>query len=144
VTFMHFWGGDNPAAEPIKQAIDLFHEQHPDISVTVEEYPTDDVYVPRLNADLAAGTIPDVFLSWPGPLSKPYVESGQLLDLEVYLDKDPEWKNWFVPGTVEQCKYQGFLGSVPIEGFTVPIYYNEEIFAEFGASPPDTYAELKV
>jgi raffinose/stachyose/melibiose transport system substrate-binding protein len=142
LTFIHFWGGDNPAAEPIKKALDLFSARHPDITVKVEEYPTDDVYVPRLNADFAAGTVPDVFLSWPGPLSKPYVESGKLLDLETYLKKDQEWNDWFIPGTVEQCKYKGFQGSVPLEGFSVPIFYNKEIFARFGVKPPNTYDEL--
>jgi raffinose/stachyose/melibiose transport system substrate-binding protein len=142
LTFIHFWGGENPAGQPMRKAVDLYTAKYPAVKIKIEEYPTDDVYVPRLNADFAADTVPDVFISWPGDLSKPYVESKKLLDLAPYLEQDAQWKNSFLPGTIEQCKYAGFQGSVPIEGFTVPIFYNKELFSQYGVKAPSTYAEF--
>ena len=142
ITFAHFWGGSNSNYPALMEVVEQFNEQSSDIFVKVDTYPTDDPYKPKLAADVAANTLPDVFFSWPGPRAKVYVESGTLLDFQKYLDEDPAWRDSFVAGTVQQCTYQGMQASVPIETFGLPIFYNKAIFAKYNLSPPETYDDL--
>jgi raffinose/stachyose/melibiose transport system substrate-binding protein len=142
ITFAHFWGGGKHYTNSLNEAIDRFKAENPNILMKVDSYPTDDPYKPKLAADCAAGTVPDIFFSWPGPRAKVYVESGYLLDITKYLNEDPAWRDDFVAGTLQQCTYKGMQASVPIENFVVPMYYNKEIFAKYNLSPPDTYDDL--
>jgi raffinose/stachyose/melibiose transport system substrate-binding protein len=142
INFAHFWGGGKHYTSSLNEVIDRFGVENPNIYMKVDSYPTDDPYKPKLAADCAAGTVPDIFFSWPGPRAKVYVESGHLLDLKKYLDEDPAWRDDFVAGTLQQCTYKGMQASVPIESFVVPIYYNKEIFAKYNLSPPETYEDL--
>jgi raffinose/stachyose/melibiose transport system substrate-binding protein len=142
INFAHFWGGGKHYTQSLNAVIDRFGVENPNISLKVDSYPTDDPYKPKLAADCAAGTVPDIFFSWPGPRAKVYVESGHLLDLKKYLDEDPAWRDSFVAGTLQQCTYKGMQASVPIESFVVPMYYNKDIFAKYNLSPPDTYDDL--
>lgn len=138
----HFWGPSNTANPPFLELIDQFEARYPNVDITVDTYPADDQFIPRLNADFAADTIPDVFFTWPGLMAKNYYESGKILELSSYLDGDPEWVARYAPGSLETVQYDGQQLSVPLEGFIAPVFYNEAIFADLGLMPPQTFDEL--
>ena len=75
-------------AETIKRFNEADNGYHVNVITTnLEEYDT------KLNALIAAGQAPDVWICNPGPNMTQYVEADVVMDLTDILAKDTEW-NW--------------------------------------------------
>jgi len=120
-----------------QEMLDEFHATHPNIQVFYTPDPEN--YQERVLADFQAGTAPDVFQGccthFPAWAQmgytldlRPYVESD--LDQELINDWDPAQYNAFFTEDGKQFglpKYHGALA----------LYYNKDIFDEYGVDYPD-------
>lgn len=145
ITWM-FWD-DLEATEDLitkgyKEVLDRFNEQYAGkyhvtaITTNLEEYDT------KLNALVAAGQTPDVFICNPGPNLTQYVEAGVAADLtDLLQNQEKDWYATFNDGIFERLTYDGKIMAVPTNFAAACVYYNTDMFKEVGVEPPETYAE---
>ena len=121
------------------KAIAEFEASHPGVTIKFEAF-ANESYKTKIKSAIAANELPDIFFTWAGGFSKPFVESGKVLELDSYYDTYKEE----LPGTVlENVTYDGRLyGSVITTPISV-IFYNKKMFAEQGVKAPTTWDEWK-
>ena len=146
ITWM-FWD-DLEATEDLiskgyKEVIDRFNAEYAGqyhcnvITTNLEEYDT------KLNALVAAGNTPDVFICNPGPNLTQYVEADVAADLtDILTNQESEWYGTFTEGIFERLTYDGKLMAIPTNFAAACVYYNTEIFEEAGVTVPTTFDEL--
>ncbi|MCR5807311.1 MAG: extracellular solute-binding protein [Oscillospiraceae bacterium] len=99
-------------------------------------------YYNKLNALVAAGETPDVFICSPGPQLTDYVEPGVAAPLDDYLAKDG-WKDTFTSDAVfSQQTYDGKIYAVPLNTAAACCFYNTEMFEKAGAKVPTNWDEM--
>lgn len=131
ITFQ-WWGNDERAALT-EEAIDLFEEKHPGITVSTS-FSTIDSYIPKLATQVASNSAPDLFLI-PMESVKEYSEKGATLDLtdyigdEIKIDEISEASQKI--GVVNGTTYGFTLGTA-----TSAWIYNPTVWAEAGAEEP--------
>lgn len=146
ITWM-FWDDLNATEDLIskgyKQVIDRFNEQYKGkyycnvVTTNLEEYTA------KLNALVASGNTPDVFICNPGPNLTQYVESGAAADLTDILKKqESQWYGNFTDGIFERITYDGKIMAVPTNFAAACVFYNTDIFKKAGVEVPKTYDEL--
>ena len=114
-----------------------FENEHPGIHIELQEIP-DSAYVPRLNTALAAGEAPDIIALDAGPDMRAAAAAGYTTDLTSRLDVTS-----LTPSGLSASKVDGRIYGVPIMGaYTVGLYYNRDIFAKQGLTPPKTWDDF--
>ncbi|WP_024856234.1 ABC transporter substrate-binding protein [Ruminococcus albus] len=145
ITWM-FWDDLNATEDLIslgyKQTIERFNKDYEGtyhvtpITTNLEEYYN------NLNAKVAAGETPDVFIVSPGPQLTDYVKPGVAAPLDDYLAKDG-WKDTFTSDAVfSQQTYDGKIYAVPLNTAAACCFYNTEMFEKAGAKVPTTWEEM--
>lgn len=146
ITWM-FWDDLNATEDLVtkgyKAVVDRFNEKYEGqyhcnvVTTNLDEYTT------KLNATIAAGTVPDVFICDPGPRMKQYVDSGITADLtDILQNEEKDWYSTFSDGIFEKITYDGKIMAIPTNFAAACVFYNTEIFEEAGVTPPETYDEL--
>ena len=98
-------------------------------------------YYPKLNALVASGETPDVFIVSPGPNLTDYVEPGVAAPLDDYLADG--WKDTFTSDAVfSQMTYDGKIYAVPLNIAAACAFYNTEMFEAAGVEVPTTWDEM--
>ena len=117
ITWM-FWD-DLEATEDLiskgyKEVIDRFNEEYDGkyhvtpITTNLEEYDG------KLNALIAAGQTPDVYICNPGPNMDVYVNAGAAADLtDILENQEADWYASFTDGIFERMTYDGKIMAVP-------------------------------
>ncbi len=125
------------------QVLDRFNEEYAGkyhvtaITTNLEEYDG------KLNALIAAGETPDVYICNPGPNMDVYVEAGACADLtDILTNQEPEWYASFTDGIFERMTYDGKIMAVPTCFQAACVFYNTEMFEAAGVEVPTTYDEL--
>lgn len=136
ITWM-FWDDLNATEDLIsigyKDVVDRFNADYEGVyhvtpvTTNLEEYYT------KLNALVASGQTPDVFIVSPGPNLDVYVEPGITADLTDYLKQDG-WIDTFNggEGAFSQQTYDGKIYAVPLNIAAACVFYNTEMFAAAG------------
>lgn len=111
--------------------------------VTFEfEMYSNDEYKTKLTTLMAANNVPDMFFTWELGYLQPFVESGKVLSIQPYLDEDEEWKNSFKEGVLDYTTYDGECYAIPTQIAYCTMFYNQDMFDEYGISVPQTYDEF--
>lgn len=106
------------------------------ITTNLEEYSR------MLNARIASGRTPDVFICNPGPNLNDVVAAGAAADLTPILkDKERAWYDSFTTGIFERLTYGGRIMAVPTNFAAALVFYNTELFDKAGVKVPSTYEE---
>lgn len=145
ITWM-FWDDlaatDDLISQGYEQTIERFNKDYEGvyhvtpITTNLEEYYT------KLNALVASGETPDVFIVSPGPNLDVYVDPGIAADLTSYLEADG-WKDTFSSDAVfAQQTYDGKIYAVPLNIAAACVFYNTEMFEKAGCEVPTTWDEL--
>lgn len=146
ITWM-FWDDleatDDLISQGYKEVIDRFNSDYAGqyhctaITTNLEEYYT------KLNALVASGETPDVFIVSPGPNLDVYVDPGIAAPLDDYLNADG-WKDTFSSDAIfSQMTYDGKIYAVPLNIAAACVFYNKEMFSNAGIEEtPATWDEL--
>ena len=144
LTFLHYYTDTNRSAEAeaFRQAVKKYKDENPNITLT--EDATADAIDQKIRILGSANELPDIYLSKYDTLSS-FVQSGQAQPLDPFLDEDPEWKDNFLPGVLEEHVIDGKHYAIPIrQHINNVVYYNKGILKEAGyESFPATYEEFK-
>lgn len=114
-----------------------FHEEHPDIEV---------FYIPdpensdeKMLADMQAGIAPDVF-SGCCEMLPIWAEEGYLLNLHPYVEADLDAAtiaDWDAAQYASFLTPDGMRFALPKYHGALALYYNKELFDEYGVAYPD-------
>lgn len=144
VTISMMMWGDPAELEVWNQIVSDFHQTNPNITVKVEVSDWDS-YWTKVKTMLSAGTPPDVF-AMDAPLYLDYQSRGVLLNLQPYLDKNPDLLNGVYPQTLDAYKTSDGMYGLPRDFQTIVLFYNKDMFDAAGVAYPTadwTYDDLR-
>ena len=138
LTFWHIQTRD-PARSVIDGAVERFKRAHPGVEVEVSRI-ENDAFKIKLAVAMTAGSPPDVFYTWGGGVLADDAAAGRILKLDGLIPAAHlEALN---PAALEFCRSGGGLYGLPADVAAVVFWYNKDIFAANGLTPPATYKEL--
>ena len=145
ITWM-FWDDLNATEDLIslgyKETIDRFNADYEGVYHVTPITTNLEEYYPKLNALVAAGDTPDVFIVSPGANLDAYVTPGVAADLTEVLAADG-WKDTFSSDAVfAQMTYGEGIYAVPLNIAAACVFYNTEMFEKAGVEVPTTWDEL--
>ena len=121
----------------VREMLEEFHAAHPNIRVLYVPDP-DDLEESML-ADMQAGTAPDVFQGCCTFLPI-WAQQGYTLDLRPYVERDLDeafMKDWDAAQYQSLFTKEGVQYALPKYHGALALYYNKDLFDEFGLSYPD-------
>lgn len=129
-------------AKVLQDALTRFEKANPGYKVERAQIPND-AYKTKIKIAFGANEPPCVFMNWGGGGLREYVKAGQVVDLTPYLAKDAAFKDRFIPTAFDATTIQGKVYGLPGENTAATVvYYNTEVFAKAGLTPPKTWPEL--
>ncbi|MCD7735550.1 MAG: extracellular solute-binding protein [Lachnospiraceae bacterium] len=120
----------------VENCVALFEEAYPNVTVNVEVVDADS-YDTILQTKLASDDAPSIFDLSSNYDVGVYQEAGHLADLSDLECLDNVDPDLLLEGQIDGVQY-----GVPIEMSGYGVFYNEEVFEEYGLSVPTTVSEL--
>lgn len=99
-------------------------------------------YKDAIKKAMAANNPPDIFMTWHKGFIEPFIKAERVYPIHDDLEADPEWKNSFLPGILDEFTFQGKVYAVPLGHNVTVVFYNKEIFSRYNLQPPSTYSEF--
>jgi raffinose/stachyose/melibiose transport system substrate-binding protein len=122
------------------KAIEDFENNNKKVTIKHETFENES-YKTKLKTAVSGNDLPDLFYTWGGGFSKPFVESGKVLDIDKYCTD--EYKSMLLKTALENTTYNGKIyGSTYTNPISV-LFYNKKIFKENELEPPTTFKELE-
>jgi len=142
LSIWHNYTGEDLRAKTMRSLIDQYKKDHPNVELDVQGIPPDG-YRPRLKTVAAANEMPDLFVMWPGVMTKEFVSGDLLQPINELLDSKQDWKNNFMPGSFDDFTIDGKTYSAPMAlSPTSILFYNKEIFNKYNVQPPKTWDDM--
>lgn len=119
--------------------VDPFNEANPEYEVVISA--TAD-YETVLKVQMAADNGPDICNMGGPSIVSEYVSSGKILDLTSYVEEsglDEIIYEW----ALNSCKIDDAVYSIPNSYEALLLWYNVDLFEEYGWEEPTTYDELE-
>lgn len=142
LSLWHNYTGDDQRAKTMRAIIEEYQKAHPNVELDIQAIPPDG-YRTRLKTVAAANEMPDLFVMWPGVMTKEFQAGNLIQPINELLDGKPEWKDGFLPGSFDGFTIGSDVYSVPVAlSPTSILYYNKKILEDNGLTPPKTWDEL--
>src|SRR5579863_9776976 len=118
----------------VQQNLNNFEQLHPNIHINWSPIPGD--YPTKMRANVASGTVPDVFYLTPD-MSSEYISSGKLLNLSPYMGKDGVKASDYYTALINPftCT-NGQVYGLPKDWNSLGVFYNKQMFQAAGLSAP--------
>ena len=118
-----------------------FEAANPDIDVITEAVGTDydDLYMKYMTA-IASNSLPNIGIVGQRHGIPQMYESGKLLPIEDYLDE--ESLEDVMPSYWGRFIYDGKRICIPYSSSVPVLYYNADLFNEYGIEPPASFADI--
>jgi multiple sugar transport system substrate-binding protein len=127
LTLWSHWAAEKIKRDYVEDAIKRFEAANPRVKIEASWYEKTALYA-ALKTALRAGTGPDLFYAEPDQVE--YMENALLLDLTPL--------NWAAiePWAKEIWSYQGKPYGLPLEAWTVEVYYNKKLLSDLRVKVP--------
>lgn len=127
LTLWSHWAAEKIKRDFVEDAIKRFEAANPNVKIEASWYEKNALYA-ALKTSLRAGTAPDIFYAEPDQVE--YMDNGLLLDLSSL--------NWSAiePWAKETWSYKGKPYGLPLEAWSVELYYNKKTLADLGVKVP--------
>lgn len=130
---MWSWRGEGEFWKAVEKEI---QKEHPEISLEFRTFiPTE--YDSMLMVAMQSGEGPDILTLRGGPGVKTYAEPNMVVPLTNLLDF-----SLFPDGALKQASFDGEIYGVPFALQTYQIFYNKEMYEQYGLTEPRTWDEL--
>jgi len=138
--FSHIWGADtDPFTPAAKKVIADYQAANKNVKIIVDTN-ENEAYKTKIKAMAAANELPDLFSTWGGGFSKPFIDANRVLQIDEYLTDDIKGK--LVNGTLTNMTYDGKTYGMPFLLSAGALFVNKELFEQNGLTIPTTYEEL--
>ncbi len=136
------WGLTGGDETTYKSSIDAWNADNADETIKLEFF-ANDAYKTKVRTAIGAGQGPTFIYGWGGGVLKSYVDADQIQDLSSLISEHPEVQSRYIPSILESGVINGKTYALPNNKVApVVIYYNKDVFAEAGVTPPKTWDEL--
>lgn len=132
-----FWGA--PELKQLEKVWAAFKEKYPNISVNAEPIPSD--YLTKIQADMAAGNVADVFMV-QNEYAQDFMSRNVLLSIDDYMAEDGVTANQFYEPLIKAYTWQNKLYGLPKDWSPIAMVYDPDAFDAAGASVPTTWEQL--
>lgn len=134
---------ESPDKDIVQAAVDKFNSET-ESGYTVTSVPTqNDTYKEKLVVAMSSGECPDMYSSWSGGPMFEYIDSGFGQPVDELFEQS-EIKDKLLDAAVEQGSYNGHIYGIPYLNVSLAgIFYNKEMFEEYGLEEPETLADLE-
>ncbi|WP_166845238.1 ABC transporter substrate-binding protein [Isoptericola sp. BMS4] len=142
VTLTVAWWGDDDRAARYTEALDLFTEQHPNVTIQRSFVAFDDYWTARAT-EAAGSSLPDV-MQFDSSFLREYAGTGQLLDVSPYLGDEIDTSQ-LADELIDSGRIGDAVYAVPTATNTFASFYNPAVVEELGMEPPSeayTWDEL--
>lgn len=138
-----FWSLDarDPERSVVEGTVADFNAQSDHVTIN-GEYIESESFKTKIKVAVAGNDMPDVFTYWTGGQFKTMVDAGVVADLTDVIEGDPDFKDIWLEGSFDVVTYDGKIYGIPNLASSVVIWYNKEIFDQYGLSVPETWTEL--
>jgi multiple sugar transport system substrate-binding protein len=118
----------------VQQNLNNFEKLHPNIKIKWSPIPGD--YPTKMRANVASGTVPDVFYLQPA-MSSEYISAGKLLNLSPYMARDHVSASDYYPSLLNPftCT-SGQVYGLPKDWDSLGVFYNKQMFQAAGIPFP--------
>jgi raffinose/stachyose/melibiose transport system substrate-binding protein len=123
----------------IKPAVDQWNAENPNVQI-VRDSLDDEAYKIKLKTAIAANETPDLFFTWGGGFSQPFVDAGKVLPLDDYISQ--ELLDSAITGVLDYATYNDTLYGLTYSQWVGVLYCNQEMFDQYDIEIPETYSEL--
>ena len=127
LTLWTHWAAEQIKRQYVEEAIAAFEKSNPGVKIKASWYEKNALYA-ALKTALRAGQAPDLFYAEPDQVE--YMDNGFLLDLSGL-----NWAN-VEPWAKQAWTYKGKPYGLPLEAWTVEVYYNKKLMDELGGKVP--------
>ncbi len=125
----------------LQEVINDFQAKFPNIKVKYEPVPAE--YPTKLQTDIAAGNVADVFYV-DSMMAPDLMSRDVLLELDGYMSEAGVKAEDFYPSLIQAFQYQGKTYGLPKDFSTLAMVYDQDAFTEAGiTAPPTTWDELR-
>lgn len=141
LTMWHIWSQTTMDANGriIQDTVEEWNKVNPNVQIKVEAV-ENERYKAKIKTAFAVNELPDIFYAWGGGFSKPFIESGKVLNISPYLDKDI--KNKINKDMLNNITYDNNVYGLPITLSVGTFYCNTKLFSEANIKIPDNYDEF--
>lgn len=142
-----FWNiaTEDPDAEIMQYAVDQYNEHESARSgytIQTTSIPNDK-YKEKLIVAMSSGECPDMYTSWSGGPLQEYIDHGYARPI-TDLYKEANLDQIYMDAAVAQATFDDEIYGIPILNVSVSgIFYNTDIFEEYGLEEPKTISELE-
>lgn len=132
------WSSSPAEDALVQQGFDNFTKKYP--SIHVKWSPIPDAYDTKMRANVASGTVADVFYLQP-PMAQEYIPSGKLLNLSPYMARDKVEASTYYSSLMQpfDCS-DGTVFGIPKDWNTLGLVYNKTMLQQAGLSDPSTWS----
>lgn len=141
VKFMHLWpeGSSAQHHRVVNEIIADFEAEHEDIKIELEVL-SNEQYKDKITVLSTSDELPDVGMTWAAGYMEPFVNGNKFAALDDVVEG--ELADDFVAGTLEAFTINDSVHGLPLELNISTIFYNKQIFDEYGLEEPETLDEL--
>ena len=140
LNFWHIWGAETDASyASVKKVIADFEAQYPNIKIKVDTT-ENEAYKTKIKAAAAANELPDLFSSWGGGFSKPFIDASRVLPIDEYLNDGT--KDKLVNGALANVTYNDKVYGLTFGLSCGAFFVNKELFEQNNIKIPENYSEL--
>ena len=140
-----YWniGTESPDKDIVTAAVEKFNSET-ESGYTVTSVPTqNDSYKEKLVVAMSSGECPDMYSCWSGGPMYEYIDSGFGQPIDD-LFNNSEIKDKLMESAIGQATYNDHIYAVPYQNVSMSgIFYNKEMFDQYGLEEPTTLAELE-
>lgn len=127
------WWGDDDRAGKYEEAVALFEEEYPNITVETNWLDWDS-YWPARNTEAAGNSLPDV-MQMDLSYLRQYESSGQLADLSAAEGTTLDVSG-YDEALLEAGQVEGAQVGIPTSTNTLALFYNADVLDQLGVEPP--------
>ena len=133
VTLNFTWWGNDDRASRYEEALALFAEEYPHITVSTAfvDFPS---YWTQRSTEAAGRALPDV-MQFDLSYLREYTENGHLLDLSPFIGEQIDLAG-FDEALVESGVLDGQQVGIPTSTNTLALFYNPGLLEQAGVEPP--------
>jgi maltose-binding protein MalE len=139
-----WYTSNNHVYDTWKNIISKFEQDH-NVSVNWQKMPFTDMQT-KLQADFAAGTVPDLVEYTTGDATMQFVVTGDVMALDDFIAKDGEAMGYpddWQTQAVKSWQHDGKTYGVQLQLTAEQLYYNKKMLSDAGISaPPQTWDDF--
>lgn len=134
---------ESPDKDIVEAAVEKFNAET-ESGYTVTSVPTqNDTYKEKLVVAMSSGECPDMYSSWSGGPMFEYIDSGFAQPIDDLYEAS-EIKDKLLDSALAQATYNDHIYAIPYLNVSLAgIFYNKEMFEQYGLEEPTTLAELE-